>query len=125
MMNDSPASDMVVGAGEMIKYAFNLRGEPIGPRNHTGPTSYGAHTGNCDVDGNYVVENDIQHGADWFYMSFCSAHLEQKHQWGEGMGVEDDIFLPNEEWQNWKPGMEFVGLSVRIKNCKASSIFMQ
>ena len=31
--------------------------------------------------------------ADWVMMSLCSAHLEEKHQWGAGVGVEDDLFL--------------------------------
>ena len=30
--------------------------------------------------------------------SLCAAHLEEKHQWGPGIGVEDDLFITNEEW---------------------------
>ena len=34
-----PASEMVVGVGSMIERAYNLKGEPIGPRNRDGPAS--------------------------------------------------------------------------------------
>lgn len=110
MSYDGPASDMVVGVGNMIKDAFNLKGEPIGPRG-SGPTTVGAHYGNTDAAGNYVV-SEVPTETDWFYQSFCSAHLEEKHQWGEGIGLEDDIFVTNEEWINYAEGSEFVGLSV-------------
>ena len=115
MNHDGPASDMVVGVGNMIKEAYNLKGERIGPRASDGPTAVGAHYGNCDADGNYVV-TEVPHETDWFFQSFCSAHLEQKHQWGEGIGLEDDIFMTLEEWINYKPGSNFVGLAVSIQH---------
>ena len=77
----------------------------------SGPTSEGAHYGNTDAEGNYVI-SEIPTETDWFFQSFCSAHLEQKHQWGEGIGVEDDMFVTNEEWILYEPGERFVGLSV-------------
>ena len=43
--------------------------------------------------------------------SLCSAHLEVKHQWGEGIGLEDDTFITNEEWNSYAAGVDFVGLS--------------
>lgn len=44
--------------------------------------------------------------------SLCSAHLEEKHQWGEGIGLEDDIFITNEEWNTYETDVEsLVGLS--------------
>jgi hypothetical protein len=48
MKGDYDASEMVVGVGTMIETAINLKGDPIGPRNATGPTSVGAHYGNTD-----------------------------------------------------------------------------
>ena len=48
MTGDFTAADMVVGVGNMIEKAMNLKGEPIGPRNTTGPTTVGAHYGNAD-----------------------------------------------------------------------------
>lgn len=113
MDHDGPASDMVVGVGNMIEKAYNLKGEPIGPRESSGPTASGVHYGNCDADGNYVV-TETPTETDWFFQSFCSAHLEEKHQWGEGIGLEDDIFMTLEEWINYQPGANFVGLAVSI-----------
>ena len=43
-------------------------------------------------------------------MSLCSAHLEEKHQWGAGIGVEDDLFLTNEEWTSYKDGAPYTGI---------------
>ena len=48
--------------------------------------------------------------ADWVMMSLCSAHLEEKHQWGAGIGVEDDLFLTNEEWTSYKDGAPYTGI---------------
>jgi hypothetical protein len=113
MKHDGPASDMVVGVGNMIEKAFNLKGEPVGPRVKGGETTTGAHYSNCDASGKYVVDA-IPLETDWFFQSFCSAHLEEKHQWGEGIGLEDDIFMTNEEWIDYADGSEFVGLSVSL-----------
>lgn len=121
MDHEGPASDMVVGVGQMIEEAYNLKGEPIGPRASSGPTATGAHYGNCDADGNYVV-SETPTETDWFYQSFCSAHLEQKHQWGEGIGLEDDIFMTLEEWIDYKPGSNFVGLSGQALDIKNKAI---
>ena len=103
---------MVKGFGEVIETAYNLKGELIGPRNPDGPTTYGAHYSNTDDEGNYVAAAEIRNGADWFIQSLCSAHLEEKHQWGEGIGLEDDTFITNEEWMSYASDAEsFVGLS--------------
>ena len=104
------AADMVVGVGNMIETAYNLKGEPLGPRTKGGPTTTGAHYGNTDAEGNYVIPAEARN--DWFYMSLCSAHLEEKHQWGDGIGLEDDIFLTVEEWIKYTEGADFVGLGV-------------
>ncbi|KAL7538869.1 hypothetical protein ACHAXR_008838 [Thalassiosira sp. AJA248-18] len=114
MENDSPASDMVTGMGEMIETMINLKGEPVGMRaKHGGDplTTFGAHYGNTDADGKYVASAEPK-SADWFIQSLCSAHLEEQHQWGPGIGVEDDIFITNEEWMNYKIGENFVGIGV-------------
>ncbi|KAG7369578.1 hypothetical protein IV203_027324 [Nitzschia inconspicua] len=110
MDNDEPASSMVVGMGQVISTMYNLKGELIGPRNLSGPTTIGAHFSNTDADGNYVVAAPPAE-SDWFLQSLCSAHLEQKHQWGPNLGVEDDMFITNEEWMTYAPGTSFVGLS--------------
>jgi hypothetical protein len=79
MQSNEPASSMVTGMGEMIENVINLKGEPVGPRNGEIPTATGAHYGNTDADGNYAMWK-YPAEADWFFMSLCSAHLEQKHQ---------------------------------------------
>jgi len=70
-----------------------------------------ARPNSITAEGNYVVLNPPME-ADWFYQSFCSAHLEQKHQFGEGIGMEDDIFFTNEEWNDYVDGSKFVGIGV-------------
>jgi hypothetical protein len=111
MTGNFAASEMVVGVGTMIEKAYNLKGEPIGPRTADGPTTVGAHYGNTDAEGNYVVAN-LPLEADWFYQSFCSAHVEQKYQWAPGIGLVDDIYFTNEEWIDYVPGSKFVGIGV-------------
>ena len=66
-----------------------------------------------DADGKYVASAEPK-SADWFIQSLCSAHLEEKHQWGEGIGLEDDIFITNEEWQNYALDESFVGIGVHV-----------
>ena len=66
-----------------------------------------------DADGKYTAYAEPE-SADWFIQSLCSAHLEQKHQWGEGIGLEDDIFITNEEWINYKIGESFVGIGIHV-----------
>ena len=112
MENEDAASTMVTGAGEMIEVAYNLKGELVGPRNGESETTVGAHYGNTDANGTYTVLK-FPAETDWVLQSLCSAHLEQKHQWGEGIGLEDDIFMTNEEWINYVPDKPFVGISVR------------
>ena len=60
---------------------------------------------------------------DWFFQSLCSAHMEQKHQWGDGIGLEDDVFITNEEWSNWKLDEEFVGQSAHALDVKTKTIY--
>jgi hypothetical protein len=113
MNSSDAASSMVVGFGSMIETAYNLKGNKIGKRNRSGPSVNPMYS-NTDKDGNWRVESFISNEADWFYQSFCSAHLEQPHQWGTDIGVEDKMWVTNEEWNNYAPGGLFVGLSVSI-----------
>jgi hypothetical protein len=111
MTNEDAASNMVTGMGNMIENVINLKGEMVGPRNGESETPVGAHFGNTDANGTYAKFKMVAE-ADWFFQSFCSAHLAQKHQFGDGIGLEDDIFFTNEEWGNYDLEKEFVGLSV-------------
>ena len=47
-------------------------------------------------------------------MSLCSAHLEEKHQWGAGLGVEDDLFITNEEWTRYVTGSNYTGIPAHV-----------
>lgn len=112
MTNKDPASSMVTHVGTLIETVYNLKGELVGPRNGTSPTPVGAHYGNTDADGLWTVAKTPTLDYDWFYQSFCSAHLEPPFQWGPGTGMRDHIFLTNEEWMNYLPGSNYVGLGV-------------
>lgn len=120
MQNDESAAAMVKDFGNLVKTAYNLKGELVGPRNAniSEPTTVGAHFGNTDAEGYWKTTNKAGDGlvvpskADWTMMSLCSAHLEEPHQWGEGIGVEDLLFLTVEEWTYLDEGVEsYVGLS--------------
>lgn len=131
MESDYPASEIVKGFGELIEYAYNLKGEPVGPRTRTGgPTITGVHYSNTDVDGNNVLAGDPA-VADWLMQSLCSAHMEERHNWGKGIGLEDRIFLTNEEWITIKDDAAgFVGLpahaiDVETKSMYALGVFAQ
>lgn len=118
MTHGGPASDMIKGFGQVAKTYYNLAGELVGNRNPNGPTTYGAHFSNTDAEGNYVVARGAPTEADWLMQSLCSAHLEEAHQWGEGIGLEDDIYITNEEWITYVPGSEFVGISMHAIDLK-------
>jgi len=79
MAGDAPASTMVKDVGNMIQTAYNLKGELVGPRVVDGKTTVGAHYSNTDAAGIYVGQS-VPAETDWFYQSFCSAHMEEKHQ---------------------------------------------
>lgn len=112
MSSGDPASSMVTGMGEMVLRMYNLKGEEVGARNGTSATTVGAHYSNTDEAGVYVVKRAPAEG-DWLLMSLCSAHLEEKHQWGPGIGFEDDVFITNEEWIHYAVDTNFTGISVR------------
>ena len=101
MESDLPASSSVKGMGEVIKMSYNLKGELVGPRAADGPTTVGAHYSNTDVEGNYIVDRGLPGRADWLMQSLCSAHLEEKHQWADGIGLEDNVYFTNEEWMTY------------------------
>lgn len=109
--HDGAASDMIKGFGQVSKTYYNLAGELIGKRNPDGATVYGAHFSNTDASGNYSVAGTPTE-ADWLMQSLCSSHLEEAHQWGDGIGLEDDMYITNEEWINYEDGKDFVGISM-------------
>merc|ERR1719231_467336 len=56
-------------------------------------------------------------------MSLCSAHLEEKHQWGPGLGVEDDLFITNEEWTSYKNGADYTGLPAHVVDLASGKMY--
>lgn len=61
--------------------------------------------------------------SDWFFMSMCSAHLEMKHQWADGVGVEDNLHLTTEEWAYYELDKEFVGLSAHVLDLSSKTLY--
>jgi hypothetical protein len=97
--------------GEMITTSYNLKNELVGPRAASGPTTTGAHFSNTDADGNFAMHATPTF-ADWLMQSLCSSHIEEKHQWGPGIGLEDRLYITNEEWMYYLPGVKkVVGLA--------------
>ena len=104
MENTDSAEGMVKGAGELIEHAYNLKGLKVGARGGVDTTATNVHFGDTNADGHYVSSDTAKNAvADntWTYHSFCSAHLEEKEQWGTGIGLADDIFLTVEEWSDY------------------------
>lgn len=114
---------MVVGMGQHIKRAYNLRGELLTRRVRDGATPVGAHLSNTDAEGNWVVASLPRIEYDWFYQSFCSAHMEEAHQWGPGIGFEDKLYLTNEEWHVFTNDKPFVGNSVHALDVATDTIY--
>eukprot|EP00439_Symbiodinium_sp_Y106_P081022 s492_g19.t3 len=81
-------------------------------------TRSNVHESNVDVYGNYIVGSTAKapSKADWLMQSLCSAHLEVRHQWGNGKGVEDDLFITNEEWISYPESSLPIGLPVHVLN---------
>jgi len=118
LTHDGPASDIIKGFGQVATTYYNLAGQLVGKRDPDGPTVYGAHYSNTDAEGNYAVAG-YPTEADWLMQSLCSSHLEEAHQWGPGIGLEDDMYITNEEWITYAPGAEFVGISMHAMDLAA------
>ena len=98
--NDSPASEIVEGSGQLFNTVYNVFGEEVTGKN-LDTSDLGAKWGNQTLaDGTVVEFNEDQQlsFADWFFHSFCGAYYEQAHKYGEGIGFEDNVWLMAEEW---------------------------
>ena len=123
----SPAMPMVKNAGSMIESAYNLAGNLIGPRDRTTACSANPHYSNTDHRGCNLGWTTIMLGreperADWLMQSLCSAHLEEKHQWGGALGVEDDLFITNEEWTSFRTGSDYTGIPAHVIDIHTKTI---
>ena len=117
MTHGNSAYSMVKGSGNLIQNAYNLKGNLVGARNTASDcvSNDAAHFSNTDPSGCALWEDIMadpapQHGVDWLMQSLCSAHLEEAEQWGPGIGVQDDLFITNEEWTDFVDGANFTGI---------------
>merc|ERR1719197_761825 len=90
------------------------------------------HYSNTDENGcgmwSDIMATSFPTDADWLMQSLCSAHLEEKHQWGNGLGVEDDLFITNEEWTSFNTGANYTGIpahtiDIATKTSYATGVF--
>ena len=98
--NDSPASEIVQGTGNLFSTVYNVFGEEVTGKNYDA-SDLGAKWGNQTLaDGTVIEFNEDQQlsFADWFFHSFCGAYYEQANKYGEGIGFEDNVWLMAEEW---------------------------
>ena len=103
MTHSGPAAPMIRGAGSIIETVVNLKGEQVEARSTVANTPHSKpHYSQTSASGVHVqidaTNADSLTSQTWNFMSFCSSHLEEKHQWGENIGFEDDIYLVPEEW---------------------------
>ena len=130
MTHGDSAYSMVKGSGNLIKTAYNLLGNYVGKRNTDSAcvSNDGAHFSNTDPSG-CALWDDInaagepQHGVDWLMQSLCSAHLEEAEQWGAGIGVQDDLFITNEEWTAFVDGANFTGIPAHAIDIATSTAY--
>ena len=107
MNHDKAAVSIVKGAGNAVTAAYNLKGQLIGKRNDNATEnccSAAPHFSNTDFNGcgcwSTVNAARLPSRADWIMQSLCSAHLEERLQWGS-TGVHDTLFITNEEWTSY------------------------
>ncbi|AFZ45595.1 Hemolysin-type calcium-binding region [Halothece sp. PCC 7418] len=98
--NDTPASEMVEGAGHLFNTVYNVFGEVVDGKNDD-PNDLSAKWGNqVSADGTLLEfreEQQLTQG-DFFFHSFCGAWYEPANKYGDGIGFEDDVWLMGEEW---------------------------
>lgn len=115
------AYSMIKDSGEVVLTMYNLKRELVGKRGEV--TSDAPHHSNVNLAGEYIVPA-LPEKADWLMQSLCSAHLAVKYQWGAGLGVEDDLFITNEEWIKYVPEAEgIIGLPVHVLNLASHELF--
>mmetsp|Transcript_8874 Transcript_8874/g.13445 ORF Transcript_8874/g.13445 Transcript_8874/m.13445 type:complete len:830 (+) Transcript_8874:287-2776(+) len=126
MKHKQSAAHMVMGAGSVVKNVYNLLGNPLGPRASSG-VSANPHFSNTDAEGGGNWEDIMQptapSRADWLMQSLCSAHLEERHQWGAGLGVEDDLFITNEEWTRYVTGSNYTGIPGHVVDLSTGDMY--
>lgn len=98
--NDSAASEMFEGSGNLFNVVYNVFGEIVDGKN-TDQSDLSAKWGNqTGADGTvyeFIEPLQLTQG-DWFFHSFCGAYYEPAYKYGEGIGFEDDVWFMAEEW---------------------------
>lgn len=96
--NGDAAAGMVKGAGFLFNRIFNVFGEEVVSKYAGGLA--GTWGNQTLPDGTIVPFRDGMKlsQADFFFHSFCSSTYTKAHQWGPGIGFEDDIWMNGEEW---------------------------
>ena len=134
MTHTGSAAPMVRGAGSLIETVYNLAGNKVGARNaaaNIDVANVNPHYSQTSASGIIVTSDatdvNSQGQNAWTFMSFCSAHLEEKHQWGTGIGFEDDIYLVPEEWTDLDPVRSelhgFAGLPVNVIDVATKTLY--
>jgi hypothetical protein len=117
MSHGESAEGLVKDAGNLIESVYNLKGNLVEKRSENGCTEH-PHYSNTDPNGcgmwTGIMNTGTPTDADWLMQSLCSAHLEEKHQWGAGLGVEDDLFITNEEWTRYVTGSNYTGIPAHV-----------
>merc|ERR1719453_1368569 len=124
MDSGAPASaeSMVLDSGEAVSKMYNLKKELVGKRDATGPSAKPHHS-NVNTAGEYIVAA-TPNKADWLMQSLCSASLSPKSQWGAGIGVEDSLYVTNEEWISYKDDSSgIVGLPAHVLNLATGDLY--
>lgn len=115
------AEHMILDSGEAVSEIYNLKRELVGKRGAL--RSGRPHHSNVNLDGEYIV-TATPTKADWLMQSLCSAHLAVKHQWGPSLGVQDDLFLTNEEWIRYRPdAVGIIGLPAHVLDLSTGKLW--
>jgi hypothetical protein len=127
MNNGKSAADMVKGSGNLITDLYNLKGNKVDKRAASGCTAnphYSVTDPNgCNNGWTTIMQRAAPERADWLMQSLCSAHLEERHQWGGSMGVEDSLFITNEEWTSYQSGSDYTGLPAHVIDLATGSSY--
>lgn len=115
------AEHMILDSGEAVSRVYNLKRELVGKR--AASASERPHHSNVNTSGAYIVVKEPTK-ADWLMQSLCSAHLAAKFQWGPGLGVQDDLFLTNEEWISYNSDATgIVGLPAHVLDLASGTLW--
>jgi len=134
MSHSNSAAPMVRGAGSLIETVYNLAGNKVGARNaaaNIDVANVNPHYSQTSASGIIVTSDatdvNSQGQNAWTFMSFCSAHLEEKHQWGTGIGFESDIYLVPEEWTELDAARSeahgFAGLPLNVIDVATKTLY--